>query len=241
MPQGSGFVGAVRGDRARPRGEKENMTKASSALGKRRSAAHKGSRASYQARREEIRDAAVKVFNRQGFANASLSKIAKELELDRATLYYYFSSKEDLFDEIVGAVLERNHALARRIADSKMSARRKLRDLVTAMMVSYGENYPLLYIYVREDLRHVRDERSEWSSRMRELNRGIERAFIEIITAGQEDASFRKVGSPVTIARGILGMLNWTHRWYRPDTGETPEEIGKTFAEVVLVGIESPY
>lgn len=217
------------------------MTKVSSALGKRRSAAHKGSRASYQARREEIRDAAVKVFNRQGFANASLSKIAKELEFDRATLYYYFSSKEDLFDEIVGAVLERNHSLARTIADSKMTARRKLRDLITAMMVSYGENYPLLYIYVREDLRHVRDERSEWSSRMRELNRGIERAFVEIIIAGQEDASFRKVGSPVTIARGILGMLNWTHRWYRPGTGETPEEIGKTFAEIVLVGLESPY
>ena len=109
------------------------------------------------------------------------------------------------------------------------------------MMISYGENYPLLYIYIREDLRQVKDERSQWSERMRELNRGIEHAFVEIIQQGQEDQSFRKVGSPITIARGILGMLNWTHRWYSPDRGETADQIGKTFAEVVLVGLESPY
>ena len=215
--------------------------KPTSVLGRRRSAANKGSRASYKARRKEIRDAAVTVFNRLGFANTSLSKVARELELDRATLYYYFSSKEDLFDEIVGAVLERNHDLARKIAESEISPRRKLRDLMTAMMVSYGENYPLLYIYIREDLRQVSDARSEWSKEMRALNRGIEQAFIEIITQGQEDGTFRKVGSPQTIARGMLGTLNWTHRWFQPDRGESAEEIGKTFAEVALVGLESPY
>ncbi len=217
------------------------MDKSTSQLGRRRKAANKGSGDSYLARRKEIRDAAIKVFNRVGFANASLSKIANELELDRATLYYYFSSKEELFDEIVGAVLEKNHAQARKIADSTITPRRKMRDLITAMMVSYGETYPLLYIYIREDLRQVSNERSEWSERMRALNRGIEQAFVEIIKEGQKNQTFRKIGSPETIARGILGMLNWTHRWFRPDNGENAEEVGKTFAEVALVGLESPY
>ena len=217
------------------------MNKQTSMLGRRRNAANKGSRDSYVARQQEIRDAAIVVFNRLGFANTSLSKIAKELELDRATLYYYFPSKEALFDEVVGAVLEKNHEQARRIAGSDIAARRKLRDLITAMMVSYGETYPLLYIYIREDLRQVSDDRSEWSDRMRQLNRGIERAFVEIIEQGQADGSFRKVGSPQTIARGVLGMLNWTHRWHRPDRGEGAEEIGKTFAEIALLGLESPY
>ncbi|WP_206675182.1 TetR/AcrR family transcriptional regulator [Alteripontixanthobacter muriae] len=221
--------------------EKRTMTKQPSVLGRRRSAANKVSRASYQARRQEIRDAAIAVFNRQGFANASLSKVAQELEIDRATLYYYFSSKEDLFDEIVGAVLERNHDLAREIAVSAISPRRKLRDLITAMMISYDENYPLLYIYIREDLRQVSDARSVWSSRMRELNRGIERAFIDIIEEGQKDGTFRKAGSADVVARGILGMVNWTHRWHRPGKGSTAREIGQTFSEIALAGLESPY
>jgi AcrR family transcriptional regulator len=217
------------------------MTEKSTLMGRRRSAANKDSRASYQARRTEICEAAVKVFNQQGFVGASLSKVAKEIGVDRASLYYYFSSKEQLFDEIVGAVLEKNHALARKIAESRMSPQRKMRELVTAMMTSYGETYPLMYIYIREDLRQVGEKRSEWSDRMKRLNKGIEQAFIQIIEQGQADESFRKIGSSKTIAYGILGMLNWTHRWYRPGAGETTEEIGKTFAEVVLMGLESPF
>jgi AcrR family transcriptional regulator len=217
------------------------MTYKSTLMGRRRSAANKDARASYRARRTEICEAAVKVFNQRGFGGASLSKVAKEIGIDRATLYYYFSSKEQLFDEIVGAVLEKNHALAVKIAKSRMSPRRKMRELVTAMMTSYGETYPLLFIYIREDLRQVSKNRSEWSDRMKKLNIGIEQAFIQIIEQGQADQSFRKIGSSRTIAYGILGMLNWTHRWYRPDSGETAEEIGKTFAETILMGLESPY
>jgi len=217
------------------------LTEKSTVMGRRRSAANKDSRASYKARRTEICEAAIKVFNQQGFVGASLSQVAKEIGIDRATLYYYFSSKEQLFDDIVGAVLEKNHALARKIAESKMVPQRKMRELVTAMMTSYGETYPLMYIYIREDLRKVGENRSEWSNRMKRLNKGIEQAFIEIIEQGQADRSFRKIGSARTVAYGILGMLNWTHRWHRPGTGETTEEIGRTFAEVVLMGLESPF
>ena len=64
-----------------------------SKIGQRRKAAKTDSRASYQARRQEIVDAATKVFNRMGLKGASLSAVATELGVDRATLYYYFSSK----------------------------------------------------------------------------------------------------------------------------------------------------
>jgi len=211
-------------------------------IGKRRSAASKEPRESYANRRHEISEAAVKVFNRLGYKGASLSAVAAELNVDRATLYYYFSSKEQLFDEITRAVLERNLELARRIADSAISPRRKLRELVTALMVSYGENYPLLYIYIREDLTHVSDTRSEWSSNMRKINRDIQQAVIDIIEQGYADQSLRRVGEPRVVASGILGMLNWTHRWFRPESSSvSADEIGKTYAELVLAGLESPY
>ena len=210
-------------------------------IGKRRSAARKESRDSYQTRRGEISEAAVRVFNRLGYTGASLSAVAAELGIDRATLYYYFSSKEQIFDEIVRTVLERNDALARRIADSKISPARKLRELIVALMVSYAANYPLLFIYIREDLSHVSDTRSDWSAHMRGLNRSIEQAVIDIVEQGLADGSFRPVGSARTVAYGILGMLNWSHRWFKPERSESAEEVGKTFAELILAGVESPY
>lgn len=212
-----------------------------SAISKRRSAAGKDARASYANRRQEIADAAIRVFNRMGYQGASVSAVAAELGIDRATLYYYFSSKEQMFDEIVRSVLETNDELARRIAASPISPTRKLRELVTSMMISYAGNYPLLYIYIREDLSHVGAARSAWSDQMRALNRSIEASIVAIIEQGYGDGSFRRIGSARTVVYGLLGMLNWTHRWYRPDRSESAEEIGKVFAEMALSGLERPY
>ena len=181
------------------------------------------------------------MFNRLGLKGASLTAVATELGVDRATLYYYFSSKEQLFDEMVRAVLEENDRLARRIADGPVRPARKLRELITALMISYAENYPLLYIYIREDLNHVSDTRSAWSTRMKNINKSIEQSVIDILEQGYQDGSFRRIGSSRTVAFGILGMVNWTHRWFRPDRSEPAAEIGKTFAEIALAGLESPY
>lgn len=220
----------------RPDTEKKKIS-----IGQRRTAAHKESRASYSNRRQEISDAAVRVFNRMGYQGASLTAVAAELGVDRATLYYYFSSKEQLFDEIVRSVLERNDALARRIADSAISPARKMRELVSALILSYAETYPLLFIYIREDLGHVSDKRSTWSEHMKDLNRSIEKSMVDIIEQGFADGSFRRIGSARTVAFGILGMVNWSHRWFKPNRSEPAEEIGKTFAELVLAGLETPY
>ena len=143
-------------------------------IGKRRSAAGKDSRKSYSNRRQEISDAAIRVFNRLGYNGASISAVATELGIDRATLYYYFSSKEQMFDEIVRVVIEANDQVASRIAASAISPNRKIRELTTSMMISYAANYPLLYIYIREDLSQVSDKRSTWSADMRKLNRSIQ-------------------------------------------------------------------
>lgn len=217
------------------------MTKVKSLIGERRSAAGKDPRASYQSRRQEISEAAVKVFHRLGYTAASVSAVAAELGMDRATLYYYFSSKEQMFDEIIRSVLERNDELARRIAKSAISPTRKMRELIMALMASYAANYPLLYIYIREDLKNVSDKRSSWSAHMRNLNKSIEQSVIDIVEQGFADGSFRKVGTPKVVAYGVLGMLNWTHRWFRPEHSESAEDLGKTFAEMIVSGLETPY
>ena len=213
-----------------------------SGIGQRRSAARADSSALYEAKRGEIAEAAIRVFNRKGFQGASITAVAEELGVERASLYYYFSSKETLFDEVVRTVVERNLDLVKRIAASKISPRRKVRDLIVALMSSYGEHYPLFYIYIRENLSHVSDARSGWSTTMRELTRETTDAVIAIIEEGYADKSFRNIGDARVVAYGIFGLVGWTHRWFRPDESTvSAEEIGKIYAEMVLSGIEPPY
>lgn len=213
-----------------------------SGIGRRRSAARADSSALYQAKREEIAEAAIRVFNRKGFQGASITAVAEELGVERASLYYYFSSKEALFDDVVRTVVERNLDFVKRIAASDISPRRKIRDLIVALMSSYGEHYPLFYIYIRENLSHVSDARSDWSATMREMNRQTTDAVTAIIEEGYADKSIRKIGDARVVAYGIFGLVGWTHRWFRPaESSVSAEEIGKTYAEMVLSGIEPPY
>jgi AcrR family transcriptional regulator len=211
-----------------------------SGIGRRRSRAKKGGSDAYQQRRREIAHAAAGIFNKQGFQRTSLGAIANELGIDRASLYYYIGSKEELFDEVVRDVTEENVARAVAIASSGDAPAEKLRALITDLMDSYARNYPFLYIYIRENLSHVAGERSAWATQMRRLNKRYEELTISIITEGLADGTFRALGSPRVIAFGVLGLVNWTNRWFVP--GRSPEsaaEIGAGYAEMVLTGLVS--
>ena len=52
-------------------------------------------------RRNQILDAATKVFVRQGFQHARMDDIVEESGLSKGTLYWYFKSKEDIINAIL--------------------------------------------------------------------------------------------------------------------------------------------
>jgi AcrR family transcriptional regulator len=56
--------------------------------------------------RNRIHDAALACFERQGIRATSMDDVASELGVSRPTLYYYFSTKEDLLLEVVARQAE---------------------------------------------------------------------------------------------------------------------------------------
>jgi len=66
------------------------------------------------AHRAEIIDAALRVFARKGFFQATLDEVAQEAEFSKGALYLYFSSKEDiLYTALKEKLLNFNLNLAR--------------------------------------------------------------------------------------------------------------------------------
>lgn len=58
----------------------------------------------------EIRDAAIKLFARNGYANASLEQIAAAAKFTKGAIYYYFKSKERLLLQILDDIEARSVA-----------------------------------------------------------------------------------------------------------------------------------
>ena len=170
-----------------------------------------------------------------------MGAVAAELSIDRASIYYYISSKEELFDEVVRNVIERNAALARRVAAGQIKPAEKMRELIVGLMTSYGEHYPLIYIYIREkpctcERRIDRIGRSACESSTARSRMPWSRSS----SRGRADGSFRRGGSSRIIAYGILGVIGWTHRWFRPATSDIgAEQIGRDYADLLLRGLEA--
>ena len=52
-------------------------------------------------RKQNILDSALSVFKNKGFEGSTMDEIAKDADFGKATLYYYFNSKEEIFVEIL--------------------------------------------------------------------------------------------------------------------------------------------
>jgi TetR/AcrR family transcriptional regulator, cholesterol catabolism regulator len=209
-----------------------------SEIGRRRGKARNKSSDTYQQKRREIAKAAAVVFDKKGFSNTNLADIAEAMGIDRATLYYYVSNKQELFDEVVREASEKNIAAAEAARNGSEPPLEKLRTVITELMASYAATYPLLYVYLRENLAHVDSDRTEWSKYMRGLSHRFEDAVIAIVQEGIDDGSIRPLASARVLAYGVLGMVGWTNRWFVPDRSpESAEVIGNAFAEIALRGL----
>lgn len=67
-------------------------------------------------RRNEILDAAQKLFVQKGFEAASINDILKEVGIARGTLYYHFKSKEEILDAMIARLTDSLLAEAGKIA-----------------------------------------------------------------------------------------------------------------------------
>ncbi|MGL5256397.1 MAG: TetR/AcrR family transcriptional regulator [Proteocatella sp.] len=102
-------------------------------------------------RRQEIIDAAEKVFFSKGFDTATMDDVAKEAEFSKRTVYVYFRSKDELYFEI----MTRGYILL----NSKLEEALKGCDLKTGLerigfigshIIEFSEEYPNYFNSIME-------------------------------------------------------------------------------------------
>lgn len=208
----------------------------SSDIAVRRAAARANGDAEYQQRRSELIDAAARVFRRKGFPAAKLQDIAEEVGIDRASLYYYISGKEELFEDVVGEAVRENVRAVEGLQAERLPADVKLAQFIQRLMQSYARHYPYLYVFVQENMAHMTED-TPWGQEMLQLSRRFDEAVRKIIQQGIDDGLFATDGDSRLIANGIIGICNWSYRWFNPERGDSSEAVGQIFGDLVLNGL----
>jgi TetR/AcrR family transcriptional regulator len=168
-------------------------------------------------RRNDILNAAEKLFFANGYDNVSLENIAKDVDLGRSTLYLYFENKEELFFAIV---LRGTHILNAMIQGEMEKGKNGLEKLAAFRKAYYkfSEEYPdylRVYNYFlsgRFDLSHLKDgeykieliEHSDYYSeykKMLEQGNSLDNFLIPKFTASQY------INEVLLLRREMLDML----------------------------------
>ncbi|MGE3301718.1 MAG: TetR/AcrR family transcriptional regulator [Hyphomonadaceae bacterium] len=211
------------------------MTRKSNIAIRRETLSNSG-QAEYSARKREIVLKAAEIFREKGYQATNVNEIAAAAGIDRATLYYYAAGKKELFQEVVQIATAANVEMVERIAAEKIPPAEKIRRYMSGVMASYRD-HPQLYVYVQEDMRKIGVDKSAWAKDMRDLSRRFDRAIVSIVEEGMRAKAFNANADARLIAYGIIGMMNWTHRWFKSRRGYTAEETGAAFAEMVINGL----
>lgn len=94
-----------------------------------------------QERRTSILMAALEVFSRDGFYKAKVSDIAKTANIGKGTIYEYFDSKKNLFEEMVKFCIEGYSKEAKSFMGETVSPLKKLKNFIIfekEIMIKYG-------------------------------------------------------------------------------------------------------
>jgi AcrR family transcriptional regulator len=215
-------------------------TSSTTGMSRRRRTAKNDNTPGYQAKRAELMLIAAEIFSDKGYEGATLNDIAAAFGTDRASIYYYFASKKELFQalfhDIVGDVLEENLTVAEDTAAAEGTARSKISRLIDQQLTSYEKNYPYVSLYIQEDMAKLRMDKTPWAREMLRKTKQFESIVLDVLNEGVENGEIRADIPVPLMARALFGMVNWTHRWLKPgarkvDAAQTIEAFCKLFFE----------
>jgi TetR/AcrR family transcriptional regulator, fatty acid metabolism regulator protein len=142
-------------------------------------------RADSDARREKIRDAAVRVFARKGFHSARVGDIATEAGVAHGLLYHYFESKDALLESVFRETWAAMLALIREVEESGEPAAEQLRRVAAVVLRTWRRDPDLVRVLVREVTRSPQIQ-----AQAEEVGHAFE-AIERIVRDGQERGELR--------------------------------------------------
>lgn len=149
--------------------------------------------------------AAADLFAEQGLDSTKMEDVAAATGIPKATLYYYFTGKEEILSFLFQKVLGVVHDAVTSAAVGPGSAASRLRQVITAHLQVFAD-YPTASRALQFDLGRA--------ARLPDIARSVETSFIgpvsQLLRQGAEDGSLRPVTQPRLVAAALLGAVTTT-------------------------------
>lgn len=186
--------------------------------------------------KKRILDAAASMLATGGYAGTSLTGIADQIGMRHASIYYHFSSKDELVIEVLrqGTLRAREAVAEVLIAlGDQAPAKDALRAAIVAHLGALLAQGP----YTTANVRSYGQLPPDLTRQHLEFQRSYATTWRELIRRGVDNNEFRQDLDQRAMRLMILGAMNWTIEWFDESKDLGPEQLGHQLADMVLDGL----
>jgi AcrR family transcriptional regulator len=183
------------------------------------------------ASRSRIVAAALDLFSTRGYEGTSIRDIASAVGMTTASLYYHFSSKDELFVGVHGLSIDAVTAAVERAVEAITEPWDRLEaaaDAHCATLFDTDKTHAILAVRISDGLAAVNDALVAQRDAYERL---IQRLVDDLQLPPDLDRKLLRLH--------ILGMMNFLATWYRRDGPLSAAEIGRQMVRHLRLGLEA--
>ena len=208
----------------------------------------------FERRRAEVLDRCAAVFAERGYGGAAIEDLSAATGLTAGGLYHYIGSKEEalfgIFSQLMDPLLEQAERIERgkrqaadegagrgdRTRAGEPAAAERLRALLRLWVGQVASHRDHMLVFNQE--RHILErDRSRWSE-IRRARREFEELLDRLLAAAAAETG--ETGADLALLRfALLGMVNHTAQWLRPDGRLSPEQIADGYWHFAMASLKS--
>ncbi|MBT8358428.1 MAG: TetR/AcrR family transcriptional regulator [Desulfobacterales bacterium] len=183
---------------------------------------------------KRILEAAVKVFAKQGFHQATISQIAKEAGVADGTIYLYFKNKDDILVQFFTFKTKQVFERFKKEVEKGKNAKDKLLNLIRHHLTVFQRNKDMAVLYQAET--HQSNRPAE--DQIKEMSKMYLDIISEIVEQGQQEDSIRKDLYMGLVKRFIIGSVDEViNTWLHSDGKYDLVSMADPLVELFIKGI----
>ncbi|MCG6877562.1 MAG: TetR/AcrR family transcriptional regulator [Deltaproteobacteria bacterium] len=181
---------------------------------------------------EEIHRTIAHLFARKGFHATSMRAIAQALEMQPASLYHYFKSKEEMLFVLMNESMDEAMEKLKKVCNTDSPPEQKLKDMLGfyARFFAGDQEREILLVNEIESL----------GDAYRKILTDKQRRYIHLIrSVFQElaEADLLKEVDSTVATFAFFGMVHYTIRWYDEEGPVDVTTLSDNFVEIFTRGI----
>jgi len=178
----------------------------------------------------EILEATYRVLCQQGYADLTLEDIAAEADRSKATVYYYYDSKEILFIELLDFIY--NQYTARLPSTDGGTPQEQLYALLDTVLIDDGStpSHEIRTALLEAKAQAPYNEKIQ--TRLLNFEKALFERLLDIIAAGVESGEFNARVEPAVAAEFLVTAITGANT-RRVAMEHSPEELNKPIKQYV--------